>query len=67
MKRMNQMSTPPFWGVYREGFGVRSKIWAHFSLFPASLFSLSSLFSPLFSKAMGHNQSGDSSLFIFSP
>ena len=27
-KRMNQMSTPPFWGVFREVFGVRSKIWA---------------------------------------
>ena len=27
-KRMNQESTPPFWGVFREVFGVRSKIWA---------------------------------------
>ena len=24
---MNQESTPPFWGVFREVFGVRSKIW----------------------------------------
>ena len=25
---MNQESTPPFWGVFRGVFGVRSKIWA---------------------------------------
>ena len=25
---MNQMSTPPFWGVFREVFGVRSYIGA---------------------------------------
>ena len=25
---MNQESTSPFWGVFREVFGVRSKIWA---------------------------------------
>ena len=24
LKRMNQMSTQPFWGVFREVFGVRS-------------------------------------------
>ena len=28
MERMNQESTPPFWGVFREVFGVCSKIWA---------------------------------------
>ena len=27
-KRMNQMSTPPFWGMFHKVFGVRSKIWA---------------------------------------
>ena len=26
-KGMNQMSTPPLWGVFREVFGVHSKIW----------------------------------------
>ena len=26
---MNQMSTPPFWGVFREVFEVRLRILAH--------------------------------------
>ena len=28
MEMQNQESTPPFWGVFRGVFGVRSKIWA---------------------------------------
>ena len=27
-KRMNQESTTPFWGLFREVFGGRLKIWA---------------------------------------